>query len=601
MIPPEFKDELLARTDIVDIIEARVPLKKTGKDYLGLCPFHQEKTPSFNVNQEKQFYYCFGCQASGSALDFLIKHDRMEFIPAMEHLAQRVGMKLPQNQSQDPGITKKHKAIYELLGRCTDFYKQQLSNPVLGSPAVSYLKGRQVSGRTARDFALGFAPPGWDNLLSYMQQQGAESALLADAGMVKAKPEEGKLYDRFRDRIIFPIRDTRGRTVAFGGRSLSSESMPKYLNSPETEVFHKGRVLYGLYEARRQASHLAKLVVVEGYMDVVALAQHGIGYSIATLGTATSTDQVTQMFRLVPQIVFCFDGDNAGRKAGWKALLATLPAMQDGKSVKFLFLPEGDDPDSLVRREGKEQFEARIEQGMSLVDYLFSGLEAELDMDGLEAQAALCKLAAPLIQELPEGALKHLVINELARKTGLEVEQLLRVTGLDQPPPAPKAPAPARRSEPARASQRSRVDLLDPAAKLRDKALSIMLRYPEVALSLNEGELQSLSSDSDLHLFVGLVKCIQQMPRPSTMLILSHYEDTAHHAEFKRLAEKDETLPESAQGGELDGTVKKYLARIKKQIKQQSTKDPLAKLPSELSSSERQLITGAKSGEILEK
>ena len=600
MIPPEFKDELLARTDIVDIIEARVPLKKTGQGYLGLCPFHQEKTPSFNVNQEKQFYYCFGCQASGSALDFLIKHDRMEFIPAMEHLAQRVGMKLPQNQSQDPGITQKHKAIYELLGRCTDFYKQQLSNPVLGSPAVSYLKGRQVSGRTARDFALGFAPPGWDNLLSYMQQQGTESALLADAGMVKAKPEEGKLYDRFRDRIIFPIRDTRGRTVAFGGRSLSSEGMPKYLNSPETEVFHKGRVLYGLYEARRQASHLAKLVVVEGYMDVVALAQHGIGYSIATLGTATSTDQVTQMFRLVPQIVFCFDGDNAGRKAGWKALLATLPAMQDGKSVKFLFLPEGDDPDSLVRREGKEQFEARIEQGMRLVDYLFSGLEAELDMDGLEAQAALCKLAAPLIQELPEGALKHLVINELARKTGLEVEQLLRVTGLDQPSPAPKAPAPARRSEPARAS-RSRVDLLDPAAKLRDKALSIMLRYPEVALSLNEGELQSLSSDSDLHLFVGLVKCIQQMPRPSTMLILSHYEDTAHHAEFKRLAEKDETLPESAQGRELDGTVKKYLARIKKQIKQQSTKDTLAKLPSELSSSERQLITGAKSGEILEK
>ena len=589
MIPPEFKDELLARTDIVDIIEARVPLKKTGQGYLGLCPFHQEKTPSFNVNQEKQFYYCFGCQASGSALDFLIKHDRMEFIPAMEHLAQRAGMKLPQNQSQDPGITQKHKAIYEVLDKCTGFYKQQLSNPVIGSRAVSYLKGRQVSGTTARDFALGFAPPGWDNLLSYMQQQGYESALLADAGLIKDSPEEGRLYDRFRDRIIFPIKDTRGRTVAFGGRSMSSEALPKYLNSPETGVFHKSRILYGLYEARRQASHLARLMVVEGYMDVVALAQHGIGYSIATLGTATSTEQVTQMFRLVPQIVFCFDGDNAGRKAAWKALLAALPAMQDGKSVKFLFLPEGDDPDSLVRREGKEPFEARIEQGMSLVDYLFSGLEAELDMDGLEAQAALCKLAAPLIRELPEGALKHLIINELSRKTGLEVEQLLRITGLDQPPPGPREPAPARRYAPASAS-RPRADAPKPAARLLEHAMSIMLRYPKVALSLDEEQLQTLSSAPDLQLFVALSQWIQQTRNPSTMLLLSHYQDSVHHAYLTSLVKRKEVLTKPEQEQEFVGIVEKFLDEIKDPLKQEKTTELLAKLPSELNPSERQYL-----------
>ncbi len=588
MIPPEFIDELHTRTDIVEIIEARVTLKKAGQRYVGLCPFHQEKTPSFSVNQEKQFYYCFGCQVSGTALKFLMEHDRMDFISAVEYLAQRVGMKVPQNQGRDFGISQKHKAIYAVLDKSTSFYKEQLRTHESRDRAVSYLKGRQVSGITARDFALGFAPPGWDNLLSYLQQAGYESQLLADAGLVLDKPEEGRLYDRLRDRIIFPIRDTQGRTVAFGGRGISPDAKPKYLNSPETAVFHKGRILYGLFEARRQVSNMARLMVVEGYMDVVALAQHGISYSLATLGTATSTDQVVQMFRLVPQVVFCFDGDEAGRKAAWKALIATLPAMQDGKSVKFLFLPEGDDPDSLVRREGKEQFEARIEQGMNLVDYFFNSLEAGLDMNSLENQARLCKLATPLLRKIPEGVLKHLAINELSRKTGLEPEQLLSVTGLNkksEPREEPEQRYDAPTGEPPLRHDAPRI-----GSKLVERAITILLRHPEEAHSLDKELLESLSSDAELPLFITMVQWIQETEHPTTTLLLSSYQGSAHYAYLKSLAEREDLLNQSEQKKEFNGIVQKLISRIKNQLKQKAIKDLLPKRPSELNPTEQQTL-----------
>ncbi|MBT3868308.1 MAG: DNA primase, partial [Gammaproteobacteria bacterium] len=366
MIPQEFIEEVLERTDIVEIIEPRVTLKKSGQNYTGLCPFHDEKSPSFSVSQDKQFYYCFGCQASGSALKFLMEFDRMDFVSSIEHLAQRVGLEVPRDQKSDPGVSQKRKSIYEVLDQSTSFFREQLKSHESRARAVDYLKRRGLSGEIARDFGVGYAPPGWDNLMSKLAISNADRQLLIDSGMLTEQAEEGKTYDRFRDRIMFPIRDLRGRTIAFGGRVLDDDAKPKYLNSPETDVFHKGRELYGLFEARKRVKKLNKLIVVEGYMDVVALAQHGVGYSVATLGTATSTDHIERMFRIVPQIVFCFDGDNAGRNAAWKALLSTLPAMEDACSAKFLFVPDGDDPDSLIRREGQEKFEARVGKAQGL-------------------------------------------------------------------------------------------------------------------------------------------------------------------------------------------------------------------------------------------
>ena len=360
MIPSEFIDDVLARTDIVEIIEARVLLKKSGQNYSGLCPFHQEKTPSFSVSQDKQFFYCFGCQASGSALKFLMEFDRMDFISAVEYLAQRVGMELPRDRSVDSAVSEKRRSLYEVLDQSASFYREQLRKSDSRERAVSYLKGRGLSGEIAQAYGIGYAPPGWDNLMKKLAVSNADRQLMIDAGMLTDIPEESKSYDRFRDRVMFPIRDLRGRTIAFGGRVLDDEAKPKYLNSPETSVFHKGRELYGLYEARRRQRNLDRLIVVEGYMDVVALAQNDINYGVATLGTATSTDHIERMFRIVKTIVFCFDGDAAGRNAAWKALQSAIPAMEDGCTTKFLFLPDGEDPDTYVRQVGKAKFEAEM-------------------------------------------------------------------------------------------------------------------------------------------------------------------------------------------------------------------------------------------------
>ena len=579
MIPPEFIDEILARTDVVEIIEARVTLKKSGQNYSGLCPFHKEKTPSFSVSQEKQFYYCFGCQASGSALKFLMEFDRMEFIPAVEYLAGRVGLEVPSDRRVDSGASEKRKSLYEILDQSSAYFRDQLRSHESKERAVDYLKGRGVSGEIARDFSLGYSPPGWDKLLNKLGTSNADRQLLIDSGMVIENLEENKTYDRFRDRIIFPIKDLRGRTIAFGGRVLDADAKPKYMNSPETTVFHKGRELYGLFEARRRVRKLTRLIVVEGYMDVVALAQHGIGYSVATLGTATSTDHIERMFRIVPQIVFCFDGDQAGRNAAWKALQATLPAMRDGNDARFLFVPDGDDPDSLVRREGQKKFESRIDSALQLSEFFFQTLESDLNLESIEGRAALSKQAVPLIANITNGVFKQLIIKELSSRTGLDTERLIGVTGLDrEQPDLGRAVAVPSRQRQLKQS------------KLGEHAMSILLRQPEVANLLDEEDLAKLDGVPEWQLLVEIVRWIQRENNISPMLLLSHYQESDYFEYLRELAEQDPMLSQDQLADEFLGTLRKMLLEGDAQQKQRVIDELTRKSLSELSPAERELL-----------
>ncbi|MEK9822164.1 MAG: DNA primase [Gammaproteobacteria bacterium] len=586
MIPPEFIEELLARSDIVEVIEARVQLKKSGQNYSGLCPFHQEKSPSFSVSQDKQFYYCFGCQASGSALKFLMEYDRLDFISAVEYLAGRLGMEVPRDRrGDDGGASAKRKSLYDILEQSSVFFREQLRSHSSKDRAVQYLKGRGVTGEIARDYAIGYAPPGWDNLMKKLAVSNADRQLLIDAGMLTDNPEESKTYDRFRDRVMFPIRDLRGRTIAFGGRVLDDEAKPKYLNSPESPVFHKSKELYGLYEARRRVRSLKKMVVVEGYMDVVALAQYGIGYAVATLGTATSTDHLERLFRIVPTVVFCFDGDEAGRNAAWKALRAAIPAMTDGCSARFLFLPDGEDPDTFVRQNGKEAFEAAIDESLGFSEFFFQSLEADLDMQVAEGRAALSKAAVPFIAELPEGVLKQLVIDELSHRTGLATERLVDAAGLDQQ-------APARPVGTERVQQQRRLKL----SRLGEHALTLLLRQPDIANLLDADDLAKLEGETAWQILVEVIRWVQQSEEVSTILLLSHYQDGPYFQFLKQLAENDPMLTQDQIAEEFLGTLKKMVSEEDTQKKQMVIDDLVAKKPSDLTEEERQLLRSYRRG-----
>ncbi|HBX56980.1 DNA primase [Pseudomonas sp. UBA2684] len=426
LIPQSFIDDLLNRTDIVDVVAARIQLKKAGKNYTACCPFHKEKTPSFSVSPDKQFYYCFGCGAGGNALGFVMDHDQLDFPQAVEDLAKRAGMDIPREEGGRSNKPRQptDSPLYPLLTAAAEFYRQALKGHPQRRAAVDYLKGRGLSGEIARDFGLGFAPPGWDNLLKHLASDSLQQKAMIDAGLLVENADSGKRYDRFRDRVIFPIRDSRGRVIAFGGRVLGDDK-PKYLNSPETPVFHKGQELYGLFEARKSNRDLDEIMVVEGYMDVIALAQQGLRNAVATLGTATSEEHLKRLFRLVPSVLFCFDGDQAGRNAAWRALEATLPSLQDGRRARFLFLPDGEDPDTLVRSEGTDAFRARInQQAQPLADYFFQQLSEEADPRSLEGKAHLVTLAAPLIDKIPGNNLRTLMRQRLTEITGLSGEAL---------------------------------------------------------------------------------------------------------------------------------------------------------------------------------
>ncbi len=413
LIPDSFIDELLARVDIVDVIERRVPLKKAGREWTACCPFHNERSPSFTVSPAKQFFHCFGCGVHGSAIKFVMDYDRLEFPDAVEELAQTVGLAVPRDGGRDATPREDKTDLYDLLDAAAGWYESEFPR---NAHVQAYCKKRGLDAETIKRFRLGWAPAGYDGVLKSLGTSDRRKALLEEAGMI-ATGDRGK-YDRFRERLMFPILDRRGRVIAFGGRVLSSEQSPKYLNSPETPLFHKGRELFALWQVKQANPKLTRIMVVEGYMDVIALHQAGLPIAVATLGTATTPEHTELLFRAAADVVFCFDGDRAGRAAAWKALESALPRLRDGRQAYFLFLPDGEDPDSLVRKEGKDGLEQRIKEAMPLSDYFFNELSHDVDMASLDGRARLAERARPLLAKLPDGAFRDLMAQELEKRSG---------------------------------------------------------------------------------------------------------------------------------------------------------------------------------------
>jgi DNA primase len=473
-IPQSFINDLLARIDIVDVIEPRVSLKKAGKDYKACCPFHDEKTPSFTVSQQKQFFHCFGCGVSGTALKFLMEYERLDFVPAVESLAALAGLEVPRESGTF--APAQDNRLYDVMERVQRFFAAQLKNH---PDAIEYLKGRGVSGITARDFGMGYAPPGW-NVISTAFADVPEATLL-ELGVL-SRNEQGRVYDKFRERIMFPIRDVRGRVVGFGGRVHKAEDGPKYLNSPETPIFHKGRELYGLYEARKAVRKLVRLIVVEGYLDVVSMAQAGIANCVAALGTAISTEQMRKLFRYVDEVTCCFDGDRAGRQAAWRALEASLPILTEGKRLRFTFLPETEDPDSYVRKYGKQQFLDQLDGAVSVVDHLFATLSQGLNLKSLDDRARLASLAAPHIEAVQPGILRQMMVAHLQGLTGSRL-------------PAAGVPAKAARA--------SAAERLSASKRLEERLYSLVLHKPHIALDVQLPAV--IPPDSPLAVMVGYV------------------------------------------------------------------------------------------------
>lgn len=430
-LPQAFIDQVLDRTDIVDVVDRRVKLKKAGKNYSACCPFHQEKTPSFSVNPEKQFYYCFGCGAGGNALGFIMDYERMEFREAIESLAQAAGIDLPAEEVDNAAQIDHQKPLYESMERATKLYEGFLRQHKDRGRVVEYLKNRGLSGEIARDFRLGFAPEGWDNLMQTLVDEDSVGHALT-AGLL-IENDKGRKYDRFRDRVIFPIVNQRGKVIAMGGRVLG-DNKPKYLNSPETPLFSKSHELYGLHHIRKFAKNLSRIVVVEGYMDVIALAQFGIHYAVATLGTSVGKPHLELLFRRVEQVVFCFDGDEAGRKAAFRGMEAALPMMEDGRQVKFLFLPEGEDPDTVVRSKGAKHLEHMFDTAAPLEQFLFEQMGTGIDLTTMDGKARLSKLVAPYINQIPDGVYKTLLFKSLAERTDMDVESLRRLREVQESP-----------------------------------------------------------------------------------------------------------------------------------------------------------------------
>jgi DNA primase len=524
-IAREFIDELTARLDIVEVIDGYVSLRKAGRDYVARCPFHDEKTPSFTVSPEKQFYYCFGCHASGSVINFMMQYNGLEFIEAVRELAARVGMELPRRDGE--GGKAEAPDLYEVLAEAAAFYRRQLREHPAAPEAVAYLKGRGLDGETAAEFGLGYAPPGWNNLASALAKRYGMERLEA-ARLVKRK-DQGDGYDIFRGRIMFPIRDLRGRVIAFGGRVLGAET-PKYLNSPESAVFHKGRELYGLYEARHAQRHLDRLLVVEGYMDVVMLARHGIRYAVATLGTATTAAHIERMFRLAPELVFCFDGDRAGRQAAWRAAENALPLIREGRQARFMFLPEGEDPDTLVQKELRERFEERLVNAVTLSTFFYDTLMRQADTASIDGRARLVELARPYLSKMCQGVFQHMMVERLAELSRTDAKTLAGLLS-----GGGSARGAVARAQPRRA-ERS-------VGSLVRKAVSLLLRKPALASRIqDDGELAALQIPG-VPLLVEMLDLLKNNPHFSTGTVLEHWRGHEFGRYLERLAAEEELVP----------------------------------------------------------
>ncbi|SOC54759.1 DNA primase [Chromohalobacter canadensis] len=559
-IPQRFIDDLLARTDVVEIVGERVQLKKAGRNYSGLCPFHQEKSPSFTVSAEKQFYHCFGCGVHGNALRFLMEFDHLRFPEAIEQLASRLGLDVPREGDDDPRAQQREQRREEavnLLELSASFFRERLAMTE-GSDARDYLERRGLSEDVVREFGIGFAPDRWEALKRHLGERGISDAVQIEYGLLVHREDSGRSYDRFRNRVMFPIRDWKGRTIAFGGRVLG-DAKPKYLNSPETPVFHKGRELYGLYEARQANSRLERMLVVEGYMDVVALAQFGIRNACATLGTSLSEDHLQRLFRLVGEVVFCFDGDQAGRQAARRALETVLPSMIDGRQVRFLFLPEGEDPDTLVRREGSEAFENRVLCAAPLSEFLFDQAAEGRDLKHIEERERFVTTVLRALERLPEGVLKSLLLRELSQRTGVEqanFQALLaradKTHGIQESGLAEaQAGSPPETTSPREGVSDSRRGALSLVGRL----LHLLVHEPGLVGRLPESLDWCPDDEGDGALCHEVVRLIRAGGYRNAQVLLAHFHGTPEGERLAWLARRELLMPRDARGAEVEGLV----------------------------------------------
>ncbi|EGR1344463.1 DNA primase [Vibrio parahaemolyticus] len=553
-IPRSFIDDLLARLDIVDIIDARVKLKKKGKNYGACCPFHNEKTPSFSVSQEKQFYHCFGCGAHGNAIDFMMEFERLEFVEAIEELASYLGLDVPREQRSGGGgqfnsgpqaSSSEKRSLYDLMGSIAQFYRNQLKQ-TSSKVAIEYLKDRGLSGEIVQKFGIGYVADEWDLVRKNFGQNKDNQDMLVTGGML-IENDKGNRYDRFRGRIMFPIRDRRGRVIGFGGRVLG-EGTPKYLNSPETPIFHKGKELYGLYEVLQAHREPAQILVVEGYMDVVALAQYGVDYSVASLGTSTTGDHIQMLFRQTNTVVCCYDGDRAGKEAAWRALENALQFLKTGNTLKFLFLPDGEDPDSYVRKYGKAAFEQQIEQATPLSSYLFDNLIElhQINLGNNEGKSALRAYASALIDKIPDPYFQELLEKLLDERTGFD--NRLR---------HPRKKISETRPQPHKEIKRT---------PMRE-VIALLIQNPSYAQMVPDLSSVRDLSIPGLSLFADVLDKCQAHPHINTGQLLEHWRNSQNEALLSRLASWDIPLDEDNQEEIFLDSLDKIIAQcVEKQI-----------------------------------
>ncbi len=530
LIPQDFIDDLIARADIVEVVGRRAQLKKAGREFKACCPFHDEKTPSFTVSPGKGFYHCFGCGAHGTAVGFLMEFEHMSFVEAIESLANSMGVEVPRSESDQPA--RRYDELFSLMDTVARHWQSCLKE---APNAVEYLKNRGIDGSTAKRFGIGYAPDGWSNVLDKFGKSEEATERLLATGLIIRK-DDGKHYDRFRDRLMFPIRDARGRTIGFGGRVMG-DGEPKYLNSPETVLFHKGRELYGLYEARQALRHIDKLVVVEGYMDVVALARNGIDFAAATLGTATTGDHLNRLFRLTENAYFAFDGDRAGKKAAWRALENALPQVREGRQIRFVFLPEGHDPDSYVNENGADAFVKLMDNGLALSEFLIRELSGQVDMETIDGRARLAELARPLVNKIPDGVYRELLIESLAEAVGLtgpKLEKMLAAGRSNTTTAHPDAGASRIRGrKPIAAGQPSVVR----------RAITLLLNNPVAGHKLDV-ELLAGVQRKGVDLLAALIETVQSEPNITTAGLLERWRHDEKGRHLGKLAAADIPMDE---------------------------------------------------------
>ena len=565
MIPNDFIDTLLGRVDIVEVVDRYVPLKKAGANYVACCPFHSEKTPSFSVSPTKQFFHCFGCGAHGTVLRFLMEHDRMPFPEAVEELAQRLGLEVP-HEGGGPGAGNTRRAdesLYELMAKVAAFYSETLARD---PKARQYLERRGLERTTIEHFGIGYASNSWNEVLRRFGTDDAQRRMLSELGLIIQREEgqarEGEQpYDRFRDRIMFPIRDARGRIIAFGGRIID-QGEPKYLNSPETTLFHKGSELYGLYETRRARSNLKRLLIVEGYMDAVRLHQSGITYAVATLGTSTTPEHFKRIFRLVNEVVFAFDGDKAGRAAAWRALQHALPEAREGREMRFLFLPEGHDPDSLVGEEGREAFEQRLEKTVPLSEYLVEGLSKQADLSNPDGRARFSGLARPLLEKLSPraGVYRELLLDSIAKVIGVQRQ---RLEGLLSSGGAASSRATADPTAMPRNQARTRTSA--GRGSLVRQAVVRLVRFPEIAGQVSAEERKGLNAceEPGIELLRELLDDLRERPVKISAQVIERWADKPDGDVLQKLLQLEEVIPDKdVAAQELRGALVKLAATV---------------------------------------